>query len=257
LKANLESKIIIVTRPLSQAQDLMLQLESCLATVIHFPTISISAADNLETAKQCFNKLDQYQTIIFVSANAVHFAVNTINELGKNFSGSNLAAVGPATKAAIECYGYKVKIVPKYDFNSEALLQDSALTNVSGQNILIVRGQGGREHLRQVLESRGANVNYAEIYQRKLPDHRNPTDLSQLPKKNTVILLHSVESAQNLWSLCTSDEQQWLAGVTVIVGSKRIADAVARVGFANNLIIAENPSDQAMREAISNWSITL
>ena len=253
-KTSLAGKIIVVTRPLAQAQNILKLLEFRHATVVHFPVISISVTDNIETAIKCFRNLANYQIIIFISANAVHYAMTVAQELSVDFKHSTLAAVGPATKVALENYGCKVSIVPQAGFTSEALLNDPRLQDIAMQNILIVRGQGGREHLRKTLLSRNAQVDYAEVYQRQIPSERNAIDLSQLPASDTAVLLYSIESAQNLWSLCSWDEQQWLKNVSLVVGSKRISEAAARVGFAKDSIIAENPSDGAMLAALSTWS---
>jgi uroporphyrinogen-III synthase len=249
-------KTVVVTRPLAQVQNMLELLEARLAKVVHFPVISICAAKDMSIPKQYLSHLADYKFIIFISANAVHYAINTAQEMGINFNGLSLATVGPATKAALENYGYKVSITPLTGFNSEALLNDPALQKIEQQKILIIRGEGGREHLRKTLESRGAQVEYAEVYQRQLPTTRNPIDLSNLSKANTAVLLYSVESAQNLWSLCTADEQQWLKNITLITASQRIANAATRVGLANDPIIAENPNDQAMLKALNSWSIT-
>ncbi|MFK7815470.1 MAG: uroporphyrinogen-III synthase [Gammaproteobacteria bacterium] len=252
-KNTLAGKTIVVTRPLAQAQNILGILEARLAKVVHFPVISICAADNIKSAKQSFNKLTDYQVIIFISANAVHYTMSIAQELGVNFEHSTLAAVGPATKTALENYGCNVAIVPSAGFTSEALLNDPALLNIAEQNIMIVRGRGGREHLRETLEARNARVTYAEVYQRQLPTERNDINLGELPQQNTAILLYSVESAQNLWSLCTHEEQQWLQNLTFITGSSRIAEATIQVGFAKNPIIAENPSDGAILTALDAW----
>ena len=255
-ETTLAGKIIIVTRPLAQAQNILELLEARQAAVIHFPVISISVIDNIETAKQYFSNLRNYQIIIFISTNAVHYAMSTAQELDINFNSSTLAAVGSATKAALENYGQQVAIVPKAGFTSEALLNDPELQNIAEKKILIVRGHGGREYLRETLEARNAQVDYAEVYQRQLPSERNNVDLCQLNLHDTAILLYSVESVQNLWSLCTLAEQQCITNMVVIAGSQRIAEAATRAGFAKNPIIAENPSDGAMLAALSNWSIT-
>ena len=253
--STLAGKTIVVTRPLAQAQQLMETLEAQQARTIHFPVIKICGIENIDSAKHQFIHLSKFQTVIFISANAVHYALPLIKELNAPLANCNLAAVGPATKLALESHGYSVDIVPKTGFNSEALLADPNLEKVSKQDILIVRGQGGREHLRQTLVSRGACVEYAEVYRRQMPENRNPIDLSQLATQNCAILLYSVESAQNLWSLCTQDEQHWLQAVTFIVASERIAKASTRVGYANNPIIAKATSDQAMLNALVDWSI--
>ncbi len=256
VNTTLSGKTIIVTRPLAQAQQLMETLESRLAKTLHFPVISISTSKNIIEAHRQFQQLSNYQIIIFISANAVHYGIKAAKELNVSFEDCKIAAIGPTTKRTLEQYGYESDIVPKTKFNSEALLATPGLQNVADQNILIVRGEGGREHLRQVLESRSAHVKYAEVYQRELPKNRNPTDLSQLPTTDSAVLLYSVESAQNLWSLCTQLERKWLQNVTFIIASGRIAEAIARVGYANNSIIAKNPSDEAILTALMDWSIT-
>jgi uroporphyrinogen-III synthase len=258
-KATLAGKTVVVTRPLAQAQNILELLEVRLATTVHFPVISISASSNLDAqdaANKHFRDLASFQVIIFISANAVHYAMSAAHALDIKFDNATLAAVGPATKAALEHYNYQVSIVPTSGFTSEALLNDPALQNIAQQNILIVRGEGGREHLRQTLESRDAKVDYAEVYQRQRPTTRNPIELNQLNSCNTAILLYSAESAQNLWSLCTPNEQQWLTTVTFIVGSTRIYEAVTTLGLAKDSIIAENPSDEAMLAALNRWAIT-
>ena len=69
-----------------------------------------------------------------------------------------------------------------------------------------------------------------------------------------VDIIYSAESAQNLWSLCSNKEQQWLKNITLVVGGKRLASIVGTLGFAKNPIIAENPSDEAMLNALIVWA---
>ncbi len=252
----LEGKTVVVTRPLAQAQQLLETLESHLATTVHFPVIEIQQTENINNVQQQFNNLANFQIVIFISANAVHHAISLAKELNITFENCKLAAVGPSTKRALEKHGYRVDIIPQVNFNSEALLEEPSLKNIAGKSILIVRGHGGREYLRHALESRGANVEYVEVYQRKLPENRNTIKLEKLPINNSFVLLYSVESAQNLWSLCTPDEHEWLKKVTFIIASERIAEATTRVEYVNNSIIAENPSDQAMLAALIDRSIT-
>jgi len=184
----LAGKTIIVTRPMAQAQNIFEILEARQADVIHFPVISISDADDIEHAKQYLSKLTNYHIVIFISANAVHYAMKTAQEQAIDFKNATLAAVGPATKAALENHGCEVAITPSSGYTSEALLSDPALQDIEQKNILIIRGQGGREYLGQTLESRKAQVSYAEIYQRKLPSERNTIDLAQFPANSTALL---------------------------------------------------------------------
>jgi uroporphyrinogen-III synthase len=69
-------------------------------------------------------------------------------------------------------------------FDSEHLLKEKIYNNVEGQKILIIRGEGGRETLKNALEEKGAIVNYGECYVRKYVD----IDLNRL--KNDLVNYH-------------------------------------------------------------------
>ncbi len=250
-------KNIVVTRPLAQAQNLFLRLENDGAKVIHFPCIEISASSEQAKIQSVFQSLEKYSLVIFISSNAAYYAQELIKQFKQNFSNCNIAAIGPATTKMLEDFGYEVAIVPSAKFSSEALLELEALQNVKDKNILIVRGMGGRETLRQILETRGANVEYAEVYQREKPSNRSPVNLSDLSVNETAVLLNSVDTAQNLWTLCTTNEQKWLADVKYVAGNQRIADAAIKIGFANNFIISENPNDESMLTALKKWVQTI
>lgn len=252
--APLMGRTVVVTRPLAQAGSICESLERMQAKVVYFPTIRITAVKNIASAKKILRQLEAYDMVIFISTNAVHYAVKVAQELGLSFQHKRLAAIGLATRTTLENYGFEVSITAATRFTSEALLAHARLQQLAGQKILIVRGSGGREHLRQELQSRGAQVDYAEVYQRQLPTPRNTTDLCTLPEQDAAVLIHSAESVQNLCSLCSINERQWLTHVTLIVGSERIAEAASSVGCVKNLIIAENSSDEAMLNAVSVWA---
>ncbi len=53
--------------------------------------------------------------------------------------------------------------------DSEHLLRLPALQNVEQQQVLILRGNGGRELIKDALVRRGAKVHYSETYKRIHP----------------------------------------------------------------------------------------
>jgi uroporphyrinogen-III synthase len=124
---SLAGKTVIVTRPLAQAQNICALLEKYQAAVVHFPVISIAVAKNIGSAKIALQKLKAYSIVIFISANAVHYAMKLVQELNLSLKDKRLAAVGPATKTALEGYGYSMEFDPTAGFTSEALLSHEGL----------------------------------------------------------------------------------------------------------------------------------
>ena len=106
---------------------------------------------------------DRYDLVIFVSANAVRFGADMLDQRRD----LKVAAVGQATAAALNAAGYRVSLMPSEGADSEALLAMPQLAHMAGQRVLIVRGTGGRELLSEVLTARGAQVQYAEVYTRE------------------------------------------------------------------------------------------
>ena len=113
--------------------------------------------------------LDQYQHVIFISSNAVHFGMALIEDHWPQLPlGLTWYAIGGATAAKLEHFGIEA-ITPGSVMTSEGLLALSLLQNVRDQRVLIVKGQGGRDTLAQELTRRGALVEELPCYCRCLP----------------------------------------------------------------------------------------
>ena len=157
---------ILVTRPETSAKELCDLIEAAGGTAIHFPVLRIIAIEPNLIADE-FGQITNPDIVIFVSKNAVKHGLNILG-----IEKSKLAAIGPTTVAAIQEQKLTVHIDPGNKFDSENLLNHAAMQNVENRNILIVRGQSGREILGKTLQKRGAKVSYISVYKRehnKLP----------------------------------------------------------------------------------------
>ncbi len=160
---------VVLTRPRAQAEALARLLEERGARVIVFPALDIVPAP---VSAESLAALPGAHLAIFVSANAVEHGLAAARRAGPWPAPLAVAAVGEATATALRNSGFARVISPQERFDSEALLDCPELQAVAGQNIIVFRGVGGREHLRSTLESRGARVSYVECYRRVRP----PTD---------------------------------------------------------------------------------
>ena len=154
---------VLVTRPQHQATELVDAIECCGGKAIQFPTIQIVARDPAHVSSDAA-ELSDPDIAIFVSSNAVQHGLQYAQH-------AHIAAVGPATAAAIEAAGRSVDILATTGFDSEHLLAKAELADMAGKTIRIIRGQDGRELLATTLRKRGARVDYLSVYERAVPNY--------------------------------------------------------------------------------------
>lgn len=236
---------ILVTRPAHQANTLCELIEQQGWNAIRFPTLEIIATNNKKIQQQ-LETIKQWHWLIFISSNAVNFALSANNGKIDQFTHCSIAAVGKATEKALRAVGLSVDLLPKSQFNTEGLLATEQMNQVNKKNCLIVRGQGGRENLANELRTRGAKVEYMEVYSRELPasNHSNVKTLLKQEKLN-VITITSGDALKNLVLMTGTDLHDKLQAVPLIVISNRIRELAEKIGF-KTIVVTENPGDAAI-----------
>lgn len=236
---------VLVTRPAGQQEALVAALTDAGATVLSFPVIEIvpRARSVIETEA---GNLDPPDVSIFVSANAV--------EYGIDFAGGRVAAIGPATAAAIEAAGASVDLVAEGGFSSEDLLGTAALHDVAGKTVRIIRGSRGRELLAETLSSRGAVVQYLGVYDRRLPaysaDEIDRLEAHWRSGDIDVIVVMSVESFDNLTQLLPKHLVPALNEARLVTPAKRVLKEIEARFPGADVSLAEAPDAGAIVEAV-------
>jgi uroporphyrinogen-III synthase len=155
---------ILITRPRQQAADLARRLEALGARVIALPAIAIEPMDDPSRLDAALGELATYDWIVFTSANGVRAFADRLRALGIDWTArhrARIAAIGPATQAALEVRGVAADLVPG-EYVAEGLV--AALGNVAGQRLLLPRADIARETLRDELRLRGAEVDEVAAY---------------------------------------------------------------------------------------------
>jgi uroporphyrinogen-III synthase len=198
-----------------------------------------------------------YDDLLFISANAVRYGLRAL--FGEQVlwpPGCRCFAVGERTADALRVCGARV-LTPGDDMRSEALLALPELHSMAGRRVLLVRGEGGRDLLRDALCARGARVDELVCYRRS-PVAVDPPALGSLLQREhiRVILISSGEAMGHLSALLKSQENTNLAldEVTVIVPSERVA-ALARSAGWRAIQVAANASDDAMLAALQTLAV--
>ncbi|HVY24531.1 MAG TPA: uroporphyrinogen-III synthase [Steroidobacteraceae bacterium] len=237
---------VLVTRPALQAQSLCDAIAAMGGESWSCPLLTIAPRITMPAKRR-------YDLVIFVSANAAIHGAQLLQSLE---APPQLAAIGQATAAALKTAGLEANIIAPPPFNSEALLQLEVL-QAPPENILIVRGVGGRDVLRDTLMARGSNVEVVEVYERSpaVLDESTRATLSSALRDGAidVITATSVEIAEVLCSLFSGEERECLERCAVVAGSRRIAMYLAAHHWRGDVIVSDSPDDAAMLHALTRW----
>jgi uroporphyrinogen-III synthase/uncharacterized protein HemX len=242
---------VLVTRPDGQADGLAHLINEAGGQAVLVPLLSIAPPLNPSTAKSLLNAAEPWDWLIFISANAVRGVLGVDGWMGPVAGATRLAAVGEATATALAEAGLTVDLVPYPQFNSEALLADPRMAQVAGQRVLIVRGEGGREHLAETLRERGADVAYAEVYRRvpvSIEAFSSSLNLWQEASFDAVVVT-SGEALAHLTGLLRETGLDSQPRPVLVVPSERIANQAAEQGWPR-ILIAEQASDEGIVQAI-------
>jgi uroporphyrinogen-III synthase len=244
---------VLVTRPEQQAMPLCRLLEIQGASTLRLPAVEIRAAGNRRETAARLGALDDFDVIIFTSANAVRFGASLLDQKRD----LTLAAIGPATARALNLAGYRVALQPRETFDSESLLLHPKLEHPAGLRILIIKGIGGRPFLEQKLAHRGAQVVTADVYQRE-PAVPGPAVLAAVLERFTagevqVITATSLEIASNLLDIADSALRLEFERVHWLVPGERIAQGVRELGLRAPLVQADSAEDQDLVAALVRW----
>lgn len=157
-------KRVIVTRPRAQAADLIERLELLGATTLVLPGVEIRAPADWAPVDRALAQLSSYQWLVFTSVNGVDAFLRRLRHSGRDLralGGLKLAAIGPATAAALSEYHLQADLVPAA-FRSEELAAELK-KQVAGQRVLLARADRGRELLRDEL-AEVATVDQVAVY---------------------------------------------------------------------------------------------
>lgn len=170
----LHGKHILVTRTSEQARTFSEQLRALGAVPVEFPTIRIVPPGDWEPLDGALRRLcaDYYDWLVFTSANGVHICFERLQGLGydaRSIDNVRVAAIGPATAAALVQYAIAAHLVPgeyRAESVAAALIDDARQRGESlqGKRVLLARAAEARNVLITELQQAGAMVDVIAAY---------------------------------------------------------------------------------------------
>jgi uroporphyrinogen-III synthase len=194
---------------------------------IGFPALEILGPRDKEQVRARLSAVAGADLLIFVSRNAVRYAFPFMP--GTLPLDLQIAAVGSATGQALADAGLEPTLVPRR-MDSEGLLELPALQDMQGRRVMIVRGDGGRELLKESLEERGARVEYIEVYRRRCPQRRPDNLIRGWHKMVDAVTVTSGDILDNLFRMLGEEGGALLRTTPLVVVSERLAAYAAHAG---------------------------
>lgn len=158
---------ILVTRPARQAASLAALLRAQGAEPIVAPSIELIDSDPAPIQAAIARlRGGGYDDVVFTSVNGVERFAAQLRRAGgdgRSFAGARIAAIGPATAAALERLGLRADLVPG-TYTSDALLGALLAQPLAGRRALLPRAAQGAPALSDGLRGAGAAVDDAALY---------------------------------------------------------------------------------------------
>lgn len=239
--------MLLITRPLAQTNNLESLLVANGIDYALFPAFEVKKFKPIALKQK-------YDVIIFISVNAVNYAEEYFKEIF--IAPFRVFAVGPVTANQLLKKNITVDCHPQQNASSKELLKMRECLDLSGNKILIVRGRGGSETLKDNL-SASNEIDYFEVYERvpcEVTSLHKESILSFFNKSDGVLMATSSESLINIMRLVKSisaDFIETLKAKKIIVYSERLKDLAEDLGF-KKIEITDNPSDDDLVSQIIN-----
>ena len=255
--APLEGLGVVLTRPRAAAEALAAPLARAGARVFVFPALAIADLELDAPLGRLLADLARFQLAVFASANAVDKGLAMAARVGPWPPQLEVAAIGEATAEALRSAGFGTVLSPSERHDSDALLALPRLqrTRIKGENVVVFRGRGGRERLKEVLEARGARVAYAECYARVRPE-ADPAALLAAWARGEVhaVSALSAETLENFVAMIGVEGAARLATATLVVPHEAIAAARDARRFGR--VVVSGHGAQGLIEALAPLRLT-
>lgn len=241
----LQGKRVLVTRPKGQAESFASKLQEVGAIPVLLPAIEIQPLEDTSDLDANLRRLEQFDWVIFTSVNGVAAVQDRLRAVGispERLGGRKLAAIGPATAAALEELCRHPDLMPE-EYVAEAI--GHALGNVQGLRFLLARADIARPDLAELLKAGGAQVTEVAAYRIKSAAQ---SDFSSMARPDFITLTSSSAAKSTLERLVSGGKSDWLKESAIVCIGPITADTVRTMGYPVAATAAEYTTEGLVRK---------
>ncbi|MDA8309087.1 MAG: uroporphyrinogen-III synthase [Actinomycetota bacterium] len=239
---------VVVTRPKGDADDLAEALRAAGARVVALPVVEIAEPeDGGAGLARAVAALPQYRWVVFTSANAVRRLLALVPDVGV-LAGAGLAAVGPATAAALGERGLVADLVAERT-SAEGLADLFPAAAAPGASVLFPAAAGARRTLPDALRAKGWAVDEVIAY-RTVPAPAPPAALAAEVAAASAVTFAS-PSAVDAYVALRAQDGKPLAVPPVVACIGPLTAAAARVAGLEVGVVARHASASELVAALA------
>ena len=243
---------IVVTRPEDQAAGLCEGIVRQGGEAVRFPVIGIAPVTDTSEMQALCDRLDRFDLAFFVSSNAVRHALSFVLARRAWPSSLRVATVGAASARALRENGFENVIAPETGFDSESViaLPEFRAEALRGKRLVIFRGDGGRDMLRDHARRHAAEVATVAAYRRYRPEADTAAlECEARSGRLDALVFTSSEGVGNFCDLFKDMSSfDCMRALPVFAPHRRIASAARDRGFSK--VVECAPGDDAILAAL-------
>jgi uroporphyrinogen-III synthase len=255
----LAGKRVVVTRAAQQSSDLFTRLSAAGAIPVSLPLVSFAPPQDYGPLDAALRQLQNFDWVIFTSANAVHAVESRAKALGIDLrhkaKAPQIAVVGPATRQEAEVAGFSVDSVAKTHLGV-ALAQELS-DRLRRKAVFLPRSDRANPDLLAALRALDAKVTEIIAY-RTLPstdtEQRHATQI--LTQEADAVLFFSPTAVQHLGDLLGHDAFVGLQYRIVIAAIGPVTARALREIGVERLVQAADTTSAAVIDALRSHFAT-
>jgi uroporphyrinogen-III synthase len=245
---------ILTTRASKQSGGLAKPLRELGAEVIEIPTIQINPPSSYKPLDSALKKISDYDWLILTSVNGVEAVFDRLKKLKMPVSALDhlqIAAIGPATKKAIEAQGLTVAVTPE-KYIAESVVE-ALRGKTEGRRILLARAKVARDVLPNELKKAGVKLDVVEAYETRVPagaKNKLQRVFADHDRRPDVVTFTSSSTASNFLNLVGSERatvlrEIWLASIGPVT-----SNTLRQAGFPPTIEAREYTMDGLVRAIV-------
>ena len=243
--------VVLITRASGSAGDFRTRLEERGIRTLELPAIELVEPASWKACDDAIHGLDQYDGVLFTSANAVSFFLRRLEAIDPKqmpiLAARRLYAVGERTEQSLLAAGLRVTAIPK-SFSSADLAALLTRNGVWEKRFLFPKSSIARDTLPVHVRSLGGSVDEVVVYENRLPPPADvePVKEALLAGRIDVATFFSPSSVRNALELLGRES---LSHTVIAVIGPTTAEAVREAGLSPK-VIARRATAEALAEAV-------